>query len=255
MAAPMTASIAASKAAPTGATADTPLTSLAAQVPPAWQLRVAGLLYLVLIVLGGVGEMVVRGALVVSGDAAATARNIMASEGLWRAGIAGDLLMHVLDLPVLVVLYLLLRPVHQGMALFATSINLVQTAVLAVNKLNLLLPLFLLGGGAYLKAFPPEQLQALAYLAMKVHGYGFGIGLIFFGVACVARGWLIVRSGYVPKFLGILMGLAGASYLLNSFALLLAPAVADQLFPFIMLPPLVGETAFALWLLAGRHKY
>lgn len=237
------------------APADTPPTSLAAHLPPAWQLRVAGLLYLVLIVLGGVDEMVVRGALVVSGDAAATARNIMASEGLWRAGIAGDLLMHVLDLPVLVVLYLLLRPVHAGMALFAMLINLVQTAVLAVNKLNLLLPLFLLGDGAYLKAFPPEQLQALAYLAIKVHGYGFGIGLIFFGVACVARGWLIVKSGYVPKLLGILMGLAGASYLLNSFALLLAPAVADKLFPIIMLPPLVGETAFALWLLAGRHKY
>lgn len=247
----MTAPVAASTDAP----ADIPQTSLAAHLPPAWQLRVAGLLYLVLIVLGGVDEMVVRGALVVSGDASATARNIMASEGLWRAGIAGDLLMHVLDLPVLVVLYLLLRPVHAGMALFATLINLVQTAVLAVNKLNLLLPLFLLGGGAYLKAFPPEQLQALAYLAIKVHGYGFGIGLIFFGVACMARGWLIVRSGYVPKLLGILMGLAGVSYLVNSFALLLAPAVADKLFPFIMLPPLVGETVFALWLLAGRHKY
>jgi len=237
------------------ASADTPAASLAAHLPPAWQLRLAGLLYLVLIVLGGVDEMAIRGALVVSGDAAATARNIMASEGLWRAGIAGDLLMHVLDLPVIVVLYLLLRPVHAGMALFATLINLVQTAVLAANKLNLLLPLFLLGEGAYLKAFPPEQLQALAYLAIKLHGYGFGIGLIFFGVACVARGWLIVQSRYVPKLLGILMGLAGASYLVNSFALLLAPAVADKLFPFIMLPPLVGETAFALWLLAGRHGH
>lgn len=227
--------------------------SIAAQLPPAWQLRLAGLLYLVLIVLGGAGEMAVRGALVVSGDAAATAHNIMASEALWRAGIAGDLLMHVLDLPVIVVLYLLLRPVHRGMALFATLINLVQTAVLAANKLNLLLPLFLLGDGAYLKAFAPEQLQALAYLAIKAHGYGFGIGLIFFGVACLARGWLIARSTYVPRPLGVLLAVAGASYLANSFALLLAPALADKLFPFIMLPPLVGESAFALWLVMGRH--
>lgn len=226
----------------------------AAQRPPVWQLRMAGLLYLALIVLGGVDEMAVRGALVVSGDAAATARNIMASEGLWRAGIAGDLLMHVLDLPVIVVLYLLLRPVHRGVALFATLINLVQTAVLAANKLNLLLPLFLLGDGAYLNAFSPGQLQTLAYLAVKTHGYGFGIGLIFFGVACVARGWLVAKSGFIPKPLGILLALAGASYLVNSFALLLAPAVADMLFPFIMLPPLVGETAFALWLVAGRHR-
>lgn len=227
----------------------------AAERPNAWQLRMAGLLYLVLIVLGAFGEMKVRGALVVSGDAAATAHNIMASEGLWRAAIAGDLLMHVLDLPVIVVLYLLLRPVHRGVALFATLINLVQTAVLAANKLNLLLPLFLLGNAAYLKAFPPEQLQAMAYLAVKVHGFGFGIGLIFFGVACVARGWLLFRSGFVPKALGVLMALAGASYLVNSFALLLAPSVADMLFPFIMLPPLVGETAFALWLLAAPHRH
>jgi hypothetical protein len=225
----------------------------AAERPPAWQLRVAGLAYLALIVLGALGEMKVRGSLVVSGDAAATARNIMASEGMWRAGIAGDLLMHVLDLPVIVVLYLLLRPVHRGLALFATLINLVQTAVLAANKLNLLLPLFLLGDAAYLQAFPPQQLQAMAYLAVKAHGYGFAIGLVFFGVACVARGWLLFRSGLAPRVLGVLMALAGASYLVNSFALLLAPAVADMLFPLIMLPPLVGETAFALWLLAGRH--
>jgi hypothetical protein len=224
-----------------------------AERPPAWQLRVAGLMYLALIVLGALGEMKVRGSLVVSGDAAATARNIMGSEGMWRAGIAGDLLMHVLDLPVIVVLYLLLRPVHRGLALFATLINLVQTAVLAANKLNLLLPLFLLGDAAYLQAFPPQQLQAMAYLAVKAHGYGFAIGLVFFGVACVARGWLLFRSGLAPRVLGILMALAGASYLVNSFALLLAPAVADMLFPWIMLPPLAGETAFALWLLAGRH--
>ncbi|GAB2864108.1 DUF4386 domain-containing protein [Pseudoduganella ginsengisoli] len=227
---------------------------LAVERPQAWHLRLAGLLYLALIVLGAFGEMKVRGSLVVSGDAAATAHNIMASEGLWRAGIAGDLLMHVLDLPVIVVLYLLLRPVDRGVAQFATLINVVQTAVLAANKLNLLLPLFLLGDAAYLKAFPPDQLQTLAYLAVKVHGFGFGIGLIFFGVACVARGWLLFRSGFVPKAIGILMALAGASYLVNSFALLVAPAVADMLFPFIMLPPLVGESVFALWLLAARHR-
>lgn len=215
--------------------------------------RMAGLLYLALIVLGALGEMQVRNALVVSGDAAATAANIVASEGLWRAAIVGDLLMHVLDVPVIAVLYLLLRSINKGLALFATLINLVQTAVLAANKLNLLLPLFLLGDAAYLKAFPPEQLQSLAYLAVKLHGFGFGIGLIFFGVACVARGWLLFQSGFAPKAVCVLMALAGASYLVNSFAMLLAPAVAEMLFPFIMLPPLVGETVFALWLLLARR--
>jgi len=211
--------------------------------------RLAGVLYLAIILLGLFGELGVRGALVVSGDAAATAQRIASAQFLWAAGIAGDLLMHVLDVPVIVILYLLLKPVSQGLALLATCINLVQTAVLAANKLNLLVPVFLLGNGAHLQAFTPEQLHALSYLAIKAHGYGFGIGLIFFGIACLVRGWLIHRCGYLPRFLGVLLALAGLCYLVNSFALLLAPALADAMFPFILMPALVGELALCLWLI------
>jgi len=100
-------------------------------------------LYLSIIVFGILGELVVRGALVVSGDPTATALGISGSQFLWRAGIVGNLLMHVCDVPVIVVLYLLLRPVSESLALLATFINLVQTAVLVANKLNLLVPLFL----------------------------------------------------------------------------------------------------------------
>lgn len=211
--------------------------------------RLAGVLYLAIILLGLFGEAGVRGALVVSGDAAATARGIASAPLLWSTGIAGDLLMHVLDVPVIVILYLLLRPVSRSLALLATCLNLVQTAVLAANKLNLLVPVFLLGDAGYLQAFTPQQLQALSYLAIKAHGYGFGIGLIFFGVACLVRGWLIVRSGYLPVFLGLLLALAGLCYLVNSFAMLLAPALADALFPFILMPAFVGELALCLWLI------
>lgn len=211
--------------------------------------RVAGFLYLAIIVLGISGELFVRGALVASGDAAATANGISASPLLWRAGIVGDLLMHVLDVPVIVILYLLLRPVSESLALLATLINLVQTAVLAANKLNLLFPLFLLEDGAYLKAFSPEQLQSLAYLAIKAHGYGFGIGLIFFGVACLVRGYLIFKCGYFPKFLGLLMAIAGLSYLTNSFALILSPTLAASMFPAILVPAFVGELSLSLWLI------
>lgn len=211
--------------------------------------RVAGLLYLAIIVLGISGELFVRGTLVVSGDAAATANAIAASPFLWRAGIAGDLLMHVLDVPVIGILYLLLRPVSESLALLATLINLVQTAVLAANKLNLLVPLFLLEDGSYLKAFSPEQLQALSYLAIKAHGYGFGIGLIFFGVACLVRGYLIYRSGYFPKVLGLLMAIAGLSYLVNSFALLLSPSLAASMFPGLLVPAFIAELSLSLWLI------
>jgi len=211
--------------------------------------RMAGIFYLAIIALGLFGEVFVRGALVVSGDAAATAQRIVESPRLWRMGIAGDLLMHVFDLPVIVVLYLLLRPVSKPLALFTAFINVVQTAVLALNKLNLVLPILLLSGGGTLKTFAPEQLQSLAYLAINVHSFGFGIGLIFFGVACLVRGYLIFKSGFLPNTLGVLLALAGVSYLINSFALILAPALASALFPYVLIPAFVGETLLALWMI------
>jgi Domain of unknown function (DUF4386) len=211
--------------------------------------RIAGFLYLAIILLGLFGEVLVRGTLVVPGDAGATANGISASPLLWRAGLVGDLLMHVCDVPVIVIFYLLLRPVSESLALFGTFINLVQTAVLAANKLNLLVPLFLLEDAGYLNAFSPEQLHAVSYLAIKAHGYGFGIGLIFFGFACLMRGYLMYRSGYLPKALGLLLLAAGLSYLANSFALLLAPAVAAAIFPGVLVPAFVGELSVCLWLI------
>lgn len=211
--------------------------------------RIGGLLYLVIIVAGVLGELFVRGTLVVSGDAAATAGRILASESLWRLGIAGDLVMHLCDVVVMWALYQLLRPVSRNLALLALLFNLVQTAVLVANKLNLLVPLFLLGDAAYLEAFDTAQLQAWSYIAIKMHDYGFGIGLIFFGFTCLVEGQLIRRSRYLPWVLGVLMQIAGACYLVNSFALLLAPAFEAKLFPAILVPCFIAELALALWLL------
>jgi hypothetical protein len=210
--------------------------------------RIAGVIYLAIILLGIFGEMVVRGALVVPGDAPATLARIAAAPDLWRAGIAADLLMQVCDLPVIVIFYLLLRPVHRGLALFATLINLIQTAVLVANKLNLVLPLLLLDGGSVAAGLPHDQRAALALLAIQAHGYGFSIGLIFFGFACLATGWLLANSRLVPRVLGVMMVLAGVSYLVSSFALLLAPRLADAMLPWALMPALVGESALALWL-------
>jgi hypothetical protein len=210
--------------------------------------RIGGVMYLAIIVLGLFGEAFVRGSLVAGGDATATAQAIAGSESLWRAGIVGDLLMHVLDLPVILVLYLLLRPVSEALALLATFFNLIQTAVLVANKMTLVVPILLLRPSAGLGSFAPEQLHALAYAAISAHDYGFGIGLIFFGFACLVRGYLISQCAYVPKVFGPLLALAGLSYIVNSVALLLAPSLAAAMFPYILLPAFVGELAFALWL-------
>jgi hypothetical protein len=216
---------------------------------PQFYARVVGFLYLANILLGLFGELFVRGALVVSGDAAATAHNIAASPLLWRAGIAGDLLMQVVDVPMIVIVYFLLRPVSASLSLLAALINVVQTAVLAANKLNLLVPLLLLEDARYAKAFSPEQLHALSQLAINAHSHGFAIGLVFFGVTCLVQGYLIFHSGYWPKALGVLMAMAGLSYLANSFALLLSPPLASALFPGVLVPAFVGELVFCLWLI------
>ena len=211
--------------------------------------RLAGVLYLAIILLGLFGELVVRGTLVVPGDAAATAAKIAASPLLWRAGIAGDLLMHVCDVPVILIFYWLLRPVSKNLALLATLFNLVQTAVLVLNKLTLLVPMLLLDDVETLKAFSAQQLDALSYLAIEAHGYGFAIGLVFFGFACLVRGHLIVRSGFFPRTLGWLLQIAGLSYLTNSFALLLAPSFAAAIFPGVLVPAFIGELSICLWLI------
>ena len=138
-----------------------------AEISPRVYARVGGVLYLIIIIAGATGEVFVRGSSVVSGNAASTAHNIMASPSLWRAGIAGDLVMHVCDVPLMVIFYVLLRPVSGNLALLALLFNLTQTAVLVANKLNLLLPIFLLGDAEYLKAFTPEQLQALSYVPFE----------------------------------------------------------------------------------------
>lgn len=214
--------------------------------------RAAGSIYLQIIGLGLFGEVFVRGALVVGGDPAATAVNVLRSEHIWRIGIVTDLVMHVLDVPLIVFFYLLLRPVNPALALLATVFNIVQTCVLASNKLSLVGVLSLLATPMGPNA--GELGKSLALVAVDLHGHGFGIGLVFFGCACLVRGHLIVKSGYMPRALGVLLQLAGVSYLINSIALLLSPPLAAALFPAVLLPALVGELALSSWLLLTDQR-
>ncbi len=215
--------------------------------------RLAGVLYLLIFIIGFYGVFV-RSQLVVSGDFTATARNIMDSQSEWRTGLGADLVMQILDVPVMLILFLLLRPVNKNLALFALLFNLIQTAVLVVNKVNLVKVLLLLGNGDYLKAFGAPHLYAQTYLAIQSYDYEFGIGLVFFGFASLVYGYLIFKSGFLPKAIGVLMQIAGLCYLTNSFALLLAPEVAKIIFPEIMVPIVIGELSLCLWLMIKGVK-
>ena len=215
------------------------------EASPQFYARIAGILYLVIIVMGFFAETFVRNKLFVSGDATATAQNIMHSQFLWKIGITADLIMQICDLPVMIILYYLLKPVNRKLALLNLSFNLIQTAVLVANKLNLLAALFFLGDAEYLKSFSPDQLHTLSYLSIKLHDYGFGIGLIFFGFVCLLEGYLVFKSGYLPKAIGVLMSPAGICYLTSSFFLILIPKLSSII---LLMPCLIAELSLSLWL-------
>jgi Domain of unknown function (DUF4386) len=211
--------------------------------------RTGGVLYLVTIVFGAFAEGFVMNKLVAPGDAVRTAHNIIASRGLWNVAVAGDLIVPIIAVAGVWISYVLLSPVSKSLILLDVFFTLVSLAVEAVSKLFLLLVLPILSTTGYLQAFEPRQLEILANLALRSHDIVFNIALIFFGCACLVEGYLIYKSGYFPKFIGILMQLAGLCYLVSCFAALFAPAIADLITPAILLPPLIGESSYCLWLL------
>ena len=224
------------------------MTNRAVETSPQVYARIGGVLYLIIIVIGFCGEFFLRNKLVVSGDVTATANNIMASESLWRAQIAGDLIVLVCAVALTLILYVLLRPVNKNLALLAVFFNIVEFPIEAASKLCLFAALFLSGNADYLKVFEPHQLHALVKISLKLHDYGFAIDLVFFGFACLIYGCLLFRSGYFPRTLGVLMAIAGLSYLTNSFTLILAPTYAATILPILVLA-LIGESSLCLWLM------
>jgi hypothetical protein len=212
--------------------------------------RICGVLYVYILVAGTFAALFVRSKLVVSRDAAATAANIMAGESLFRLGFSAELLHLACDVAVAMLLYALLRPVDRNIALLAAFMRLASDVILATASLSHFAALHLLAGSEYLKTFQPDQRQSLALLAMKLHGDGYAISLVFFGFACSSLGYLIFRSGYLPRTIGALMAVAGACYLVSSFAHFLHPATGAALFNAgILVPCFVAELSLTLWLL------
>lgn len=211
--------------------------------------RICGVLYLYIVGMGMFAELYVRAKLVVWSDAEATARNIMANETLFRIGFTGELLHLVADVGIAMILYALLRPVDRNMALLAAFMRLAAAVILAVASFGHLAALRLLAESAYLEPLEPAQRHALALLAMKLHGNGYSICLFFFAFACLSAGYLIFRSAFLPKFLGVLMSIAGVAYFFHSLAHFLAPVLAGKLFALVFIPAFVAEFGLALWLL------
>lgn len=219
-----------------------------AATTPVLEARLAGAAYLYIIAAGLFVEAAVRGVLIAPGDAATTISNILGAESLWRLGFVAELFVLVCDVLVAVLLYRVLRPAGQTVAILAAAFRLVMAAMLATNALNHLQPLLLNGSGSA-TVFLKAELDGLALQALRLHAAAYAAGLVFFGLACIFAGVGIVRSRFLPKAIGALMLLAGACYLVNSLTGFLAPDLAAGLFPFILLPCLVAELSLSLWLL------
>lgn len=210
--------------------------------------RIAGFLYLIVIVGGIFAELVVRGRLVVHGDAAATAHNILAHQMLYRWGFAVELFYCVCNVPVTVIFYKLFKVVNRNVALMMVILDLVVNTIESISLLGHFAPLLLLNGGHHLSAFTAEQLQGASYVSIELFEHGFAIALFFFGFDCFAMAYLIIKSTFMPRIIGVLLAIEGVGYLVNSSALFLAPALQPRIFPYFA-PTALAEVALCLWLL------
>lgn len=217
--------------------------------------RIGGILYLIIIIGGIFTELGVLQELVVSRDPAATAANILAHETLYRSGIAAHAVILACSVTLFIILYHLFNRVNTTVALMLVAFNLVSLAIEGVSLVYLYEPLILLKGGSSMHALSTDQLQALAYIPLALQSVGYDLALIFFGIVCIAIGYLIVTSTFLPRILGGLMVLAGVCYLINSFVHFLAPHLSGYLLSYILLPCFIGELALCLWLMVkGVHE-
>jgi hypothetical protein len=206
--------------------------------------RVAGLLYLMLFP-AAFGLIYVPSRLVVPGDAAATASHIMASESLFRLGIVSNLLVSIVYIFVALALYKLLKPVNKNMASLMVMFVLVSVPVWMLSELTQLAALLLLSGADYLKVFTADQLQALVLLSLNVHESGINIAQIFWGLWLFPMGYLVFKSRFLPRILGILLMIGCFGYVIQSFAAFLFPAFKVNIAFFTGW----GELLLPLWLL------
>jgi hypothetical protein len=206
---------------------------------------VAGLGLLLMAILAPIANFGVFETLIVPGEATTTANNIMASPGLFRTGIFVFLIVAILDVVVAWALYILLKPVNKSLSLLAAWFRVVYAAIFAISLSNLLIVLQLLNGDGFLKAFETNQLYAQVMLFLNAFTDGWDLGLVIFGLHLLFLGYLVFKSGYIPKILGILVIVAGLGYLIDNLGKLLSPNynVTIAMFTFI------GEVLLIFWLL------
>ena len=211
--------------------------------------RVAGWLYFLMGITAPIGLLYVPGRLIVSGDATATADRIRASEWLFRIGIGSELFHQTLAVFLVLALYRLFREVNETHAKLVVILGaLVSVPIVFVSVLSELAALILVSGAGFLSAFEKPQLDALAYLFIRLRGQGINVASIFWGLWLFPLGILIVRSGFIPRFFGVLLFFAGVGYLASAFTTLLMPSYSSAVDQVAIILE-VGELPIIFWLL------
>ena len=211
--------------------------------------RMTGLFYLAIFFANIFVFIFVSGSLSVAGDAAATAENIRASESLYRSGVVSYLIVFLSEIGATILLYKLLAPVNKTVAMLMMANRLMQAAVHAVNLVNFIFPLILINGGDYLTTFTAGQIDSLVLLFTDAHYYGVLVSEAFFAVSLFLLGYLVVKSELFPSILGIMLAIAGAGYVLDSFGIFLMPQNAALFANIMIAPAIIAELSFTLWLL------
>lgn len=211
--------------------------------------RIAGVLYIIIIVCGMFGGLT-RESLLVSGDPAATVENVTTSEGLFRLTIMADLIMVLADVAIGVAFFYLLKPVNKGLSLLSAGFRLAQASALGINLLMLFLVLQFTAGDV--TASSTEN----AYVFFNAHAIGYNLALMFFATSILIQGYLVYVSGYFPKFLGILLIVASAGYFIDNTASFIMPNYADyaDTFQMIVMIAFPVELIMALYLLVKGTK-
>ena len=221
------------------------MTTHTAETSPRLRARVAGLLYLLQFPAAIFGTLLVPSMLIVPGDAATTARNIMASESLFRLSIVSALFVQILGIVVVLALYQVLKPVNRNMAVLMVIFLLLGVPIAMLNELNQFAVLQLVSGADHVTVFTADQVHTLVPLFLNLHAIGLSIAGLFWGLWLFPLGYLVFKSGFLPRILGILLVIGCVGYLIQSFAAFLLPNFNVNLALFTSW----GELLFPLWLL------
>lgn len=214
------------------------------ETSPRLKARIAGALYLLTILTGIFAEGFVSGRLVIDGDAGATATNLLAHKNLFQLGFAVYMIEMACQIAITALFYDLLKPAGSSVSRVAAFLGLAGCIIKTFARVFFIAPLFLLGGAHYLSVFSAEQLQALALVFLKVNDRGAAIALVFFGFYALLTGYLMIKSTFLPRVLGMLSVLGGLGWL--SFLYL---PLGFRLFPYIAAFGLLGALALIVWLL------